>query len=38
MKIKKIPNNATNLDAVLMTVNNFFAHWIKLILNGKVTK
>ena len=29
MKIKKSTNNATNLDAALMTVNNFFAHWIK---------
>ena len=29
MKIKKSTNNATDLDATLMTVNNFFAHWIK---------
>ena len=29
MKIKKITNNATNLDATLMTVNNVFVHWIK---------
>ena len=29
MKIKKYTNNATNLDAMVMTVNNFFAHWIK---------
>ena len=29
MKIKKSTNNATDLDATLMTVNHFFAHWIK---------
>ena len=29
IKIKKSANNATNFDATLMTVNNFFAHWIK---------
>ena len=29
MKIKKSTNNATNLDATLTTVNNFFVHWIK---------
>ena len=29
MKIKKSTNNATNLDAALMIVNNFFAHSIK---------
>ena len=29
MKIKKSTNNATNLDVTVMTINNFFAHWIK---------
>ena len=29
MKIKKSTNNATNLDATLMTANNLFTHWIK---------
>ena len=34
MKIKKSTNNNTNLDATLMTVNNFFVHWS----NNTVTK
>ena len=29
MKTKKSTNNDTDLDTELMTVNNFFAHWIK---------
>ena len=29
MKIKKKTNDGNNLDATLITVNNFFAHWIK---------
>ena len=29
MKIKKKTNDANDLDATLITVNNFFAHWIK---------
>ena len=29
MKIKKGTNKASNLDSTVMTVNNFFAHWIK---------
>ena len=29
MKIKKSTNSATNLDVTVMTINNFFAHWIK---------
>ena len=28
-KIKKTANNTANLDATVMTVSNFFAHWIK---------
>ena len=27
-KIKKSTNNATNPNATVMTVNNFFVHWI----------
>ena len=39
MKIKKSTNNATNLDAALMTVNNFSRIGSKkLMLNGMVTK
>ena len=29
IKIKKSTNSAINLDATVMTVNNFFTHWIK---------
>ena len=29
MKIKKKSNNAAGIDNDLITVNNFFAHWIK---------
>ena len=29
LKIKKSSDNDDNLDATLITVNNFFAHWIK---------
>ena len=29
LKIKKKSNEATNLDATVITANNFFAHWIK---------
>ena len=29
IKTKKKTNNATNIDANLVTVNNFFAYWIK---------
>ena len=29
MKIKKKTNDGNDLDATLITVNNFFAHWIK---------
>ena len=28
-KLKKTANNATNLDATVMTISNFFADWIK---------
>ena len=29
LKIKKSTDDYDNLDATLITVNNFFAHWIK---------
>ena len=29
MKIKKSTNNATNLETMVMTINNFLAHQIK---------
>ena len=29
IKIKKGTNKASNIDADLITVNNFFAHWVK---------
>ena len=29
IKIKKKSNNSTNIDEDLITVNNFFAHWVK---------
>ena len=29
IKILKNTNNATNLDATVMTANDFFTHWIK---------
>ena len=29
IKIKKKSNNATDIDAYLIPVNNFFAHWVK---------
>ena len=29
IKIKKGTNKASNIDADLVTVNNFFAHWVK---------
>ena len=29
MKIRKSSDNNDNLDVTLITVNNFFAHWIK---------
>ena len=29
MKIKKSTNNDTNLDTLLMTIDNFFMHWIR---------
>ena len=29
IKILKIPDNTSDIDADLITVNNFFAHWIK---------
>ena len=29
LKIKKKSNNSTNIDSTAITVNNFFAHWIK---------
>ena len=29
VKIKKTANNTTNLDATVMTVSNFFTHWMK---------
>ena len=29
IKIKKKSNNNADIDADLITVNNFFAHWIK---------
>ena len=29
VQIKKNSNPATNIDATLVTVNNFFAHWLK---------
>ena len=29
IKIKKKTNNALDIDADLITVNNFFAHWVK---------
>ena len=29
IKIKKKSNNDTNIDSDLITVNNFFAHWVK---------
>ena len=31
LKIKMKSNNSTNIDSVAITVNNFFAHWIKAI-------
>ena len=29
IKIKRKTNNALDIDADLITVNNFFAHWVK---------
>ena len=29
IKIKKSPDNTANIDSDLITVNNFFAHWVK---------
>ena len=29
IKIKKRANKASNIDTDLVTVNNFFAHWVK---------
>ena len=35
IKIKKKSNNDTNIDSDLITVNNFFAHWVKEIIITK---
>ena len=35
IKIKKKSNNNSDIDGDLITVNNFFAHWIKEISNAK---
>ena len=29
IKIKKKSSNSSNIDADMITVNNFFAHWVK---------
>ena len=35
IKIKKILSNTVDIDADLIPVNNFFAHWVK---EGSITK
>ena len=35
IKVKKETNNAANIDGDLITVNNFFAHWVKEVSGTK---